>query len=335
MQAHEIRRVDRPQQPAAQSVVRHRIHARRLQHIEQRHPVGHGAGAKLVDVTLEQIVRMFVVAAEHTRFRMLGEQGPEFLEVFRGRAFADENFLTEREFLPRLVDLETFVVGFDSGRDIGLQFLAPQSGRMAVNALPVTFRDGQFFHHQRITMDHAGEVHHFGEIDERFVAAEFLDLRRSERGSGRLEVGRGHARGNAEMNLHRRLLRQFLHVAHAFEAEDVRDFMRIRNRARRAMDDRDAGKLRRREHGTLDVDMGINEPRTQIAGLRHALVLADRGNFSISHLDHAGKNAAVGDVEDLAADEHGRGSVQWFSVQFSAGALCGVGSLHAQQKLKD
>ena len=72
-----------------------------------------------IDVTCHQVVWMFVVAAEHAGKRMLGQKGPEFAEIARRRALADENLLAEGNLFSRLVDMKTFVVRLDAGFDVG------------------------------------------------------------------------------------------------------------------------------------------------------------------------------------------------------------------------
>ena len=145
VEADEVGRIAGAEEAAAESVVLDRIHAGGAEDVEERHTVGHGAGAELVDVALHEVVGMFVVAAEHARLRRFIEQGPELLEILRGRAFADEDFLSEGELFPRLVDLETFVVRLDPGGDIFLEVLAAEAGGVTVDPFAVVLGNRDFF----------------------------------------------------------------------------------------------------------------------------------------------------------------------------------------------
>ena len=55
---------------------------------------------------------------------MLGQQGPEFVEIARCRAFADKDLLAEGDLFPGLVDVKTFVVRLDAGLGVGEQILS-------------------------------------------------------------------------------------------------------------------------------------------------------------------------------------------------------------------
>ena len=86
---------------------------------KERYAESHSPCDESIDVTCHQVVWMFVVAAEHAGKRMLGQQGPEFVEIARRRAFADKDLLSERDLFPSFVDMKTFVVRLDAGFDVG------------------------------------------------------------------------------------------------------------------------------------------------------------------------------------------------------------------------
>ena len=143
-----------------------RIHARGAENVEERDAVGHSSSAKPVDVAHHEVVGMFVVAAEHAGLRRFMEQGPEFLEIFRRGAFADEDFLPEGELFPRLVDLKAFVVRLDSGGDIFLEVFAAEAGGVSVDPFAVLLGDLDFFHDLGVAVDDPGEIHHFREVEQ-------------------------------------------------------------------------------------------------------------------------------------------------------------------------
>jgi hypothetical protein len=271
------------------------------ENIEHLHTLGHGPRAQAIDMAFHEVVRMLVVAAKHAAVRMFVEQRPKFAEILGRRSLADEDLLPEGQLFEGLLQLETFMVGLDAGRNIGFEVRPAQAWGVSVDALAVFLGDVDFPHDVGIAVDDTGEIHHFREVDERGVGAEFLDGFRSQRGAGRFEIGRGHAGWDAEMDFAGCLRRQFLHVADALRAEHVGDFVRVGNRGHRAVDHRDAGELGRGEHGTLDVHMGVDETRAQVALLGDAVILAHRGDFSARHLDISGKDAATEKIDDFAA----------------------------------
>jgi hypothetical protein len=63
--------------------------------------------------------------------------------------------------------------------------------------------------------------------------------------------------------------------------------------------------------------VGIDEARAEIAGIGDRLVFAESDNFAVGYFDYSGENALVGDIDDLAAEVHGR---EVFSFQCSVGA---------------
>ena len=218
MQAHEVRGVAGPEKSAAQAVVPHRVDAGGGEHVEERDSVRDGPRAEEVDVSFHQVVGMFVVAAEHARLRGLVEQGPEFSEILGSRALADEDSHPETELFPGFVNAEAFMVGLDAGCHIGFEIGAAQARCVSVDALAVAFGDGEFLHDLRIAVDDAREIHHLRQVEQRPVAAKFLDGRRAEGGPGRFEGGCRHAGGDAEVNFARRLCGEVLHVTHAVDA---------------------------------------------------------------------------------------------------------------------
>ena len=166
VEADEVGGIAGAEESAAESVMLDRIEARGAEDVKERDAVGDGAGAELVDVAFHEVIGMFVVAAEHAGFRRFVEQGPELLEIFCRRAFADEDFLSERKFFPGFVDLEALVVGLDACGDVFLEILAAEDGGVSVDPFAVLLGDLDFLHDLGITMDDPGKVHHFREVEQ-------------------------------------------------------------------------------------------------------------------------------------------------------------------------
>ena len=74
----------------------------------------------------------------------------QHLEVPCGGSFTDEDFHAVLDFVQRLVVGETFVVGGNTGVDVGDGGVAGQSGGMAVNGFPILAGESEFFHDYRV-----------------------------------------------------------------------------------------------------------------------------------------------------------------------------------------
>ena len=160
----EVGTVSRLQQPHGQTVMPHGIDACRPQHVEQVAPAGPGPADELVDVAHDELVGMLVVAAEHAAVGMRVDQAGERVEVAGGGPLADQDLQAERDFFERLVECHAFVVGADPGGRVGSHGGASKPRGVAVHRLAAKPRRRDLGEHLPIAGDHAGIVHHLGEI---------------------------------------------------------------------------------------------------------------------------------------------------------------------------
>ncbi|MGC4006624.1 MAG: hypothetical protein QM811_27280 [Pirellulales bacterium] len=78
----------------------------------------------MIDVTLDQIVRVLVVAAKHAGFGEFGQQRMQGREILRRRAFADQQLHPLLQLFFPFVVSSAFVVGLNAGGDIVIQLRA-------------------------------------------------------------------------------------------------------------------------------------------------------------------------------------------------------------------
>ena len=98
-----------------------------------------GLAADVVDVALfQKVTRVLVIGAEHAAVCILRrEQRRERLKIPRGRALADHDELAAAELCQRVLDVGALMVGVDAGGDVGIEVLARQTRRVAVDLLVV------------------------------------------------------------------------------------------------------------------------------------------------------------------------------------------------------
>ena len=171
---------------------------------------------------------------------------------------------------------------------------------MAVDAFAVALGEGEFFHHLGIAMHDAGEIHHFGEVEERVVAAEFLDGVGAHHRAGGFERRGGNAGWDAKVDFERREGRLALHVAHALDAEHIGDLVGIGDGGGGSVDQGQSGEFGRGEHRAFDVHMRIDKAGTEERGVGDGGVLFDAEDFSVADGDGSGKDSFGEDVDDLA-----------------------------------
>jgi hypothetical protein len=198
------------------------------------------------------------------------------------------------------VELKTFVIGFNSGGDVGSQLVAAESRCVAVDPLAVAAGGFEFGEDRRVALDDAGEVHHLREIEQLRVATKLFDFGGAKRRAGRLKTGSRDAGGDAEVNFAGRFLGETLHHANAFDAEDVGYLVWIGNGADGAMNDGDSSEFRRGEHRAFDMHVGIDQPGAEEARSFVRVCFANRRDSSVSNFDLTREDPRLVQVDDLA-----------------------------------
>ena len=103
------------------------------------------------------------------------EQRRERLEVAGGGALADHDKLAALELGNGVVELGALVVGVDARGDVGVEVVALEAGRVAVDLLVVRLRGDNFLHDLRVGVDRADEIHHLGQPLHARIVIEAVD----------------------------------------------------------------------------------------------------------------------------------------------------------------
>ena len=240
------------------------VEAGAAQNVEYIVPEGYRSCGQPIDVSLQQIVRVLVVGAEHHPAGVGGDQGVEGVKVAGRRAFSDQDAHPRRQLVLGLFEGGALVVGADSRLGVTPCRLPRQSGGMAVHGEATVTGQSELGEDRGVLVENRGEVHHLGKVQHLRPVEQGRDLVASQRRTGGFEVGRRHAGRRAEEDLEVGGGGVFQHVAHTVNTEYVRYFVRVRNRGHRAVSGRDAAELRRHQHRAFDVDVGIDEAREKI-----------------------------------------------------------------------
>src|SRR6185437_11506463 len=184
-----------------ETVMLYWIDTGRAEDLEHVDAARHRAGAQLIDVTGDEAVRMFVVAAKHHLRGPVVEQGDQGPEVLCGAAFTDENLHSLAQFVEGFIGRKTFVIGADAGGNIIASLFAAETGSMTVDGKLKVMRRRDLFHDFGIFVQHAGEIHHFAEILYIGHSEQPGDGCGIEGGSGGLETGGGDAAGRPEIKI--------------------------------------------------------------------------------------------------------------------------------------
>ena len=171
--------------------------------------------------------------------------------------------MPKTDFFQTFLVSETFVIGGDSGGGVFLQTFAAQTGGVAVDGFFAFMGGANLGHYVGIVVQHAGEIHHLGQINDRGIVEQLCHFSGVEHCAGFVERAGRHATRGAEMELQRRALGVVDHVAHARGAAHIGDFVRIAYRRHGAVQHGQACELGGHQHRTFDVHVCIDETGKQ------------------------------------------------------------------------
>ncbi len=297
---------------------------------------------------LGDVQRVAVIGAQRHKARaVLVEDFRQGIEVLGDRALADQDGHALGELFARLCGAGGFVIGADAGGEIAIERLATQQRRMPVDM--AVLEGEQLCQNTRIGVEHAGEVHHLGEADHLWVAAERQQVLDVKTGTGGLERGRGHAGGEIDAHIHDGALGTVEEVANALGAQHIGDLMRITERGGDAIGEDAAVEFQRGDQRGFDVQMRVDEARhgeapaavnnllAVIAGMGAHDAVRDNGDigggdgagnhveqadiadddvgrlFSLPGHDHAGQKGRAGHGLGLGMDHAGKSACRPFS----------------------
>ena len=292
--------------------------------------------ADVVDVALlEQVVRMFVIGAEHAALGVLRrEQRGQRLEVPRCRALADHDELTAAQLRQRVFHVGAFMIGIDAGSNVGVQFLARKAWRVAVDLLVVRLRGDDLRHDLSVVVRDAVGVHHFGEALHTRIVVERVDGPVIEVRAALVHRRRRHAGRQHEPHVDRQPFRRLEHIVDAVRAHDVGDLVRVGDDGGCPVDECCLGKLARRDKARFEVDVRVDEAGADdFAGhviFDLAVIFPQTHNQSVCARDVAGAQLVRKDVDIGCVFQHqiglfpagGRLNHALFAQQFPLNFTC-------------
>ena len=301
----EVGRITGAQQPALQTVVLHRIHARRPQRVEHIHALGHRARHQCVDVPHPQHIGMCVIHAEHALLRRLLQHGPQRLEVARSGTLADEDVHAKRRLAACFIQRHALVVRADARSGVHACLLTHQLRRVTIHRLARGLRCGDLGQHLRIARQHARPVHHLAQVADARVGQQARDGGGIQCGPRRLKRGRRHARWASKVKVEIAPRTVAQHELHTRLTQHVGDLVRIAHRAHGAMHHHRARKLAGRQHAAFHMHMRVDESRHQIARVHRAAARRDRLDATIAHAYFARSDRASVQIHHLVSQREG------------------------------
>ena len=127
-------------------VVSHRIDRRDSQNLHDINAVIDRPFHHIIDVALQQVIGVFVIAAEHAAFVVLVKDGETFFKDISRRPFPDLNLNALFDVLKRLVTRKTFMVCRYSGGYVSFEVISTQAGGMTVHRFRVFRGNTDFVH---------------------------------------------------------------------------------------------------------------------------------------------------------------------------------------------
>ena len=207
------------------------------------------------------------------------------------------------------------VVGADAGGGVGLEVLAEDAGRVAVD---VRRRERELLQLVRVAGDDAGEVHHLGEADHAAAAQQALEVAPVEGPARRLERRRGHAGRGHEEDVERHLVAEVGEPVDAVGAEDVGDLVRVGDDGGSAEREDEARELVHEQLRRLQVHVRVDEAGDDVLAARvddvapgvlaeprhEAVADGDVGLKPLPREDRENLPALDDDVGELVAARH-------------------------------
>ncbi len=241
-------------------VVLGRVHRRQHECVLDRYAVLHGQPDAVVDVAAseDQIGFPVVAAQRDVRGPVAEHHRDQVGEVAARRPLPDEHPHPLAPLLLGFVELGALVVRLDPGREVGVELLAAQAGRMTVDAPGAGCVD--LGHEVGIAGDHPGEVHDLGDADGAVIVEEPAHVGGAELRAGALERRRGHAARRAHTERERERGGGLCQRDDSGNTEYVRDLVRVGSHGGGAVGEHAADELVDPQLGRLQVHVRVDEP---------------------------------------------------------------------------
>ena len=260
---------------------------------------------------LQQIRRVLIIRYQKASgSKRLLKQRQQRFQITRRGPLSDHDSLSLTNAFYCLLRRRTLVIITDSSRNVSVQRLPRKEGRMSVYQQSPFQCSMDLVHYSWIACEYSGIIHHLTQSQHSGMAVELHDIFRFQPGSGLIKFCRRNTGRDHHIYRHRKPLTLTLlqHVTDSCRSTHIGNLMRIRDHCRRSVRNCRAGKFRRQQHRTLNVDVGINKARAYIhprnvrrlVGIRFS-ILSESDNPAVLHQHIAffqlsGKNIDHGSI---------------------------------------
>ncbi len=227
----------------------------------------------------------------------------ESIQVPGRGPFPDHDEHSGTHLFQGLIGCGALVVRLNARRHIGLEIEACQARAVTVED-PVA-KELYFGEDAGVCMYNTREVHHLGKSEDSGLIKKLSQVLCLEARPGRLHVGSGYAGRGHEKGVKGEIAARFQKEVYARKAQDIGDFMRIRNDRRGPVRQERSGKTAGRQHGALYVDVPVHEargdPHTTCIELFSSLkAVPETGNEPVLNGHISGLDGPVKDIHHAA-----------------------------------
>src|SRR3982751_3738005 len=124
--------------------MKYRINTRCLKNVVQINSSGYCSLAKLINMTIDKTVGVFIITAKHNMVRIFIQKIDKCVKIFGGTSFANNNLHSIFQLIKRFVPREAFMVGTYCNTSLSIPtfyifscVFAPQAWRMSIHWLIV------------------------------------------------------------------------------------------------------------------------------------------------------------------------------------------------------
>ena len=256
-------------------------------------------GVDIIRADGHEIAPRLILAAVDKEGKVINEGAGAKVDVHAGA-----------ELGAHLVGVHALVVGHGAADAVGRELTAEAVRRVALQehaAAQALVDDGV---HTLAVVNNADVVHDLGNADDVVHVQQLADFPGEELRAGVFHAGQGRdARRSEHVLAELGLFRILKHEAHAVEAHDVADLVRVGADGRRAPRQNGAGEIFGDHHRALDVHVRVDVAGDQVAALTVVVrfgrqdcllpFLAHQNNKSVQYVDTGRIDFSRNDIEKL------------------------------------
>ena len=247
----------------------------------------------VIDVAaLQQIQRVLIIGGEHTPgIILLVQKRQQRPQVFGGGALPDHDELAEPQLFQRVLAAAAFVVGVDTGGNIGVEVGAGKLRGVAVDLFVVGLAGQDLADNVGVAVDDTDVVHHLRQPQHAGVVVQRVDGGIIETVAAFIQRGGRNAAGQHKVNVNGQSLGGLQHIADAFHPHHVGDLVWVGDDGGGAVPHHGPGKFGGGDQAAFQVDVGVDqaggdEPAGNV-DLGMSAVLPHPGDEAVRHGDIA------------------------------------------------